>query len=177
MLRVKIWISTSYLLTAHCLPLTAYRLPVFARDGPAFVVAPAPADLEVARRVTLALEAGAADEREGGGVAGLDVGLDAVELEAGEGVAEHEPQALGHVAAPGVGLARVVAHVSAAEVAVDDLVEVERADDAVVLCAAGEEPHGLRDVAPFEESGELLRLLRGRDPSPVQAHARAHQRY
>src|SRR5688500_15188672 len=106
--RLKMRSPASTIGAPYCSLFTSPGLPVFAQDGPAFVVAPAAADLEVAGREALALEAGAADEGEGGGVVGLDVGLDAVELEALEGVAEDEPHPGRHVAAPGGRAARVV---------------------------------------------------------------------
>ena len=62
------------------------------RERVALVVAPLAADQQVARRVALEAEAGAARERDRGGVAGLDVGLDAVQRERAERVVEDLPE-------------------------------------------------------------------------------------
>src|SRR4051794_17618704 len=61
---------------------------VLGKDRPALVAAPAPADLQVARREALAPEAGPACQRERALVGRLDVGLDAVQPELAEGEAQ-----------------------------------------------------------------------------------------
>src|SRR5947208_2394688 len=74
-------------------------LPVLREDGPALVVAPAPANLQVAPRVALSDEARPCGQRDGRDVARLDVRLDPVQLQILEGVAQHKPNPLGHVTA------------------------------------------------------------------------------
>ncbi len=72
------------------------------RQRVALVVAPLAADQQVARRVALEAEAGAAGERDRGGVAGLDVRLDAVERERAERVVEDVLEPAPHQALVGV---------------------------------------------------------------------------
>ena len=67
----------------------AVLIALVDRERVALVVAPLAADQQVARRVALEAEAGAARQRDRGRVAGLDVGLDAVQRERAEGVVEH----------------------------------------------------------------------------------------
>ena len=76
-------------------------LPLLRADGPALVVGPAATDLEVPLGEALLDEPAPGDERDRGRVAGLDVGLDAVQLQRGERFAQHQLQALGHVALAG----------------------------------------------------------------------------
>src|ERR1044071_9434669 len=96
-------------------------LPVLREDGPALVVAPAPADFQVAPRVALFPEARPFDQRDGGEVARLDVRLDPVQLQLLEGVAQQEANRLGHVAAARVRPARIITQVGALQVAPRDL--------------------------------------------------------
>src|SRR5436305_1437746 len=73
------------------------RSPLLREDRPALVVAQAPADLEVARREALAAESRAAGKRDRGGIAGLDVGFDAVQAERQERVAQDQSDPRPHV--------------------------------------------------------------------------------
>src|SRR5215210_1718996 len=68
--------------------LVARGAPVLHRHRPALVVAPAPRHLEVTRGEPLAPEPGPLEQDAGGGVGRLHVGLDAVQAEAAEGVAQ-----------------------------------------------------------------------------------------
>ena len=97
------------------------RRAVVGRDRVALVVAPLPADQQVARREALEPEAGGAGERDRGGVGGLDVRLQPVQRERAERVGDRLDHRLAHVAVPGVALVRVVAEVGGLEGAADDL--------------------------------------------------------
>src|SRR4051794_41920393 len=102
------------------------------------MVAPAAADLQVPRREPLLLESAAAGERDRGEVARLDVGLQAVQAERAEGLADHETDRLGHVSLARVRGDAAVAEERALERAADDLGDVQPADDLVVGAAAGQ---------------------------------------
>src|SRR5262249_15246211 len=124
--------------------------PLLAEDRPPFVIAPASGDHEVARRAPPAPEAEALDQGQEEPAAGLDVGLEAVEPEAPEGVAEDEREALGHVALAGVGAAPVVAEVGALERAPHDLAHVDGADDRPVLPATDQDAHAVSPARAAE---------------------------
>ena len=91
-----------------CLPDPPVRWRLASREvlreqRPALVVAPVPADLQVAAGEALLLEAEAADQADGAGVAGLDVRLHPVQA-AGRRtpMPSTARRPLGHQAAPGV---------------------------------------------------------------------------
>src|SRR3954453_5827000 len=119
------------------------------RERVALVVAPLAPDQEVARRVALEAEAGAAGERDRGGVARLDVGLDAVERERPEGVVEDLLEAAAHEAPARVAGAAVVAEEGGLERAADDLRDVEDPGDVA------------RSVVDPHEAGEVLARAAG----------------
>src|SRR5262249_13995297 len=124
--------------------------PLLAEGRPALVIAPAPGDHEVARGGPPTPEAEGLGQGPGEPVAGLDVGLEAVEPEAPEGVTEDEREALGHVALAGVSAAPVVAEVGALERAPHDLAHVDGADDRPVLPATDQDAHAI-SPAPAAE--------------------------
>src|SRR4051812_21394177 len=143
------------------------RVPALRTDGPALVVAPASADLQVARGEALVLEAAAACQRHRGVVARLDVRLEAVQPQRPERLAQQQLHALGHVAVALEARHAAVAEERALQPAADDLAEVEEADEHVVLDAPGEEPlEGVLLVARHV-GRVLLRRGRHRDPRPV----------
>lgn len=82
------------------------------------MITPPSADLEVPAGEPLAAEARATDDSDRRPIVRLDVRLDAVEPKPSEGEAQGGLEGLGHVAAPGEGLADLVAEVGAAEVSV-----------------------------------------------------------
>src|SRR4051795_5284556 len=102
---------------------------IVRQDRPALVVAPASADLQVARREALTPEARAFGQRQRALVARLDVRLDAVQEQLAEGEAQRQLHALVHVPTPREGLADPVAEIGVLERAADDLRELEDADD------------------------------------------------
>src|SRR6185437_10056361 len=89
--------------------------PVLPRDRPALVVAPAAADLQIARRVALVAKARALHEELRALVVRLDVRLQAVEPQAAEAVPHHELQPFRHQPRAGRRRERVVAEVRALE--------------------------------------------------------------
>ena len=80
----------------------AVLIALVDRERVALVVAPLAADQQVARRVALEAEAGAARQRDRGRVAGLDVRLDPVQRERAERVVEHLLEAGAHHPLAGV---------------------------------------------------------------------------
>src|SRR5487761_2148916 len=74
---------------ANCIgaPRGAGLSPLRSPQRPALVVAPAPADLEIARRIAFPLKPARTHQRDGGDVVRLDIGLQPVQLECGEGMA------------------------------------------------------------------------------------------
>jgi len=126
---------------------TAPTAPLLGEDGPPFVVAPAPTDLEILRRVAFAGEAKSSDERDGGHIAGLNVGLEPVEAECPEPIGEGKPQGLGHVAVPRPGRVDVVAEIGALEGPAHDLTDLDRAKDRIVFRATNEEGREIRSPA------------------------------
>src|SRR4051794_27325837 len=130
--------------------------PLLGEDRPALVVAPAPVDLQVARREPLEPEAGALRQRDRRLVVRLDVRLDAVQPHRAERVPQHQLGALGHVALARVRRADGVAEVRAQERPAKDLAEVEEAEDAAVLAAAEQEQLEVVAAAARDQRGELL---------------------
>src|SRR5882724_3060441 len=112
--------------------------PSVGNDRPALVIAPAPPDLQVSRRVPLAAEAEAPDQPERREITGLDVGLQPVQTEPAEGRADDERHGLGHEALPRVRRERIVAEVGAPEHAAHDLADVHDADELARAAAADE---------------------------------------
>src|ERR1700680_2703898 len=151
--------------------------PDLGAQGPALVVAPAVADLEVARRETLEHEAAALDQRDRRQVAGLDVGLEAMQAQVQEGVPQQQLHALGHVALASVGSADVIAEISALQRAAHDLAEAEDAEDGAAAGAAGEQRQRVRAPRSRQEHLEGDAVQRRRHPGMVQATAGAHQRH
>ena len=138
------------------------------------MVAPLAPDQEVARRVALEAEAGAARERDRGGVAGLDVGLDAVQRERAEGVVEDLLEPVAHQPLAGVASAAVVAEEGRLERAADDLGDVEDARDVPRLVVDHDEAGEVVARAAREQLVELVGALGRIGPRPVQLAALAH---
>ena len=65
-------------------------MPILARHRPAFVVAPAPTDLEIPGREPLETESCVSEERDRCRFPGLDVGLKTVESHGSEDVTDEE---------------------------------------------------------------------------------------
>src|SRR5262249_5699028 len=145
--------------------------PVLARDRPALVVAPAAADLQVARRVALVAEACPLDEALRPFVVGLDVRLEPAQLQLSERVAQDELEAFRHQSLAGRGGERVVAEVRALEEAARDLADVVDARQRAVAATTDEEAALGAARAALEVGVELARRLRRVDPRPVQAAA------
>src|SRR5512140_2308139 len=83
---------------AHSLPLAPLRPP-------------ASGHLDVAARKAFTGKAGPADEGDRADVGGLDVGLDAMQLERAKCRIEHELQTVAHIALAAVGCESVVAEI------------------------------------------------------------------
>ena len=140
------------------------------------MVAPAAADLQIARREPLATKAAAQRERERATVARLDVGLHTVQPQHLEGVAQREPDSLGHETLPGGAREGVVADEGTLQRAAHDLVQVDDADDRSVVTPADEEALAPRPARGSHEGAEGARVLRRMDPGTVQVPAAARQR-
>src|SRR4029077_7741152 len=126
----------------------------------ALVVAPATADLEIARREALTAKAASQGERERAPVARLHVALPPVESQHLEGDAQREPDALGHEPLPGGAGEGVVADECALQRAAHDLVQVDDADDRAVLTPADEEAHATWPPRRIHEGAEGPCVLR-----------------
>src|SRR4029078_10412616 len=109
---------------------------------PALVVAPAAADLQVARREALPREAARPGERERRRVGGLDVGLQTVQLQRAERVAHGRAQSFAHQTLSLEPGERVVAEVRAAECAKNDLREVDDSYQCTGLALTDQKPQG-----------------------------------
>src|ERR1700683_2834168 len=96
----------------------ASGVPFLGEDGPALVVAPAAADLQVAGGEAFAPEAGGPGERERGLVAGLDVRLETVQPHDHKRMPQRKVDPLSHVSLPRVALPHGVSEVRALERAV-----------------------------------------------------------
>src|SRR5262245_14840940 len=85
--------------------------PLLPKKSPPFVVSPAAAELQVARREPFASEAEPPDERQRRRVLGLDVRLHAMEPELAERAPQDERHRRAHEPLPRVRLERVVAEI------------------------------------------------------------------
>src|SRR3954452_9326084 len=150
--------------------------PLLGEDRPALVVAPAPVDLQVARREALEPEARPLGQRDRRLVVGLDVRLDPVQPECSESVLEHELDPLAHVAKPGIRRPDGVTEIRVQERPAEDLAEVEEAEDPAVAAPAEQEELEVVGARAVHERGELLLAHRRERPRLVQRAALAHQR-
>src|ERR1043165_7672929 len=140
--------------------------PVFNRDGPTFVIAPASADFQVTRRVSFLLETGAPDQRNGRGIPGLYVRFETVQFDLPERVAQHELQPLAHVTTIGKRRSGKITKIGTAEWTEEDLVQHHRADDGIVLIAADKKTdRPLVPNAGQNRENLLVRLRRRRKPA------------
>ena len=145
--------------------------PLVGGDRVALVVAPLAADQQVARGEALHAEAAASGERDRRDVAGLDVGLQAVQRQRPERMVEHLLERLAHEPLAGVASARVVAQVRRLERAADDLGDREHAGDRPVLGGTGEQAREVVAARAREQVVELVGPLRRVGPRPVQLPA------
>src|SRR5206468_5410029 len=120
--------------------------PLLGADRPSFVVAPLATHLQVARREPLVLKA--APHRQGNRrlVRRLDVRLQAMETQVGEGPPDGEPDRLGHVALPRLPRNAPIADEPALEGSANDLADVHESDDRPVVAPAGH--HRLEGPVP-----------------------------
>jgi hypothetical protein len=114
------------------------------------VVAPVAADVQVARRKTLAGEAKPPHQGDGRRVARLDVRLHAVQAERIEGVTHGQAHRLGHQAAPGAPGHAIIPEIGAAERAENDVGNIDHADDA----RAGDLARDQADIRAGQGPGE-----------------------
>ncbi len=141
-------------------------------DGVALVVAPLAADQQVARGEALEPEAGRARERDRGGVAGLDVGLQPVQRERPEGVRDRlapSPRAC----SPCRRGARARSSRGRRDWNAPRTIW-DRISTPVIsplLAQAGEQAHGVVAARAREQLVELLRALGRIGPRPVQRAA------
>jgi hypothetical protein len=94
------------------------------------VIAPSTTDLQVAWRVAFASKPEAPHETDRRPIAGLDVGLETMQSEATKRFGDHERQRFGHQTLPWPWLERVIAEIAALQRTVDDLADVDHADEA-----------------------------------------------
>src|SRR5688500_3192303 len=107
--------------------LTPTRAPRLRTQRPALMITPLTGDAQIARGEALELESGAPSERDRAFVAGLDVGLQAVQPQRLEGFVQDELESLGHVALARVAGGPGVTEKGAFERSADDLRHVQPA--------------------------------------------------
>lgn len=137
------------------------------------MVAPAPSDLQVARRVPLEPEAEPLDERDRSIVARLHVRLHPVEPDRPERLSEHEVQPFGHVPLAIERDEHRVPEVGAPEVSEDDLAQVGKPGDRVVLRSNDEKACMARRPGSPEQLGEAFRRLGQVGPRAMERTTRA----
>src|SRR4051812_18669064 len=148
---------------------------IVGQDRPTFVIAPAAADLQIARREALPAEARLACQCQRALVRRLDVGLDAVQAQLAEREAQCLLHAVAHVPLPGKRPADPVAQIRVLERPADHLGELEEADDRVVLGTPRKQRVEVVGAVAFEQS-PVARCVRGRiRPRPMQLDARLNQ--
>src|ERR1051326_3378742 len=113
--------------------------PLLPEQTEQHVVLPFAVDAEVFARVAFLAEAAAREEVAARGVVGEASGLDAVQVQAVEGEAQHEAERLLHVAAAGVALAHPVAEAPGLGDAAAHVGEADAAHELAVLAAEHEE--------------------------------------
>src|SRR5262245_29563930 len=99
-----------------------------------------------------------------------------MQLQMAEGVAQHQLHRFGHVALAGKGRTKVIPHVCASKTAIENLAQVDRAENHSIGLTADEKAPAVWAAAPLQISGELSRPFRRRHQSSVKANARAIQR-
>jgi hypothetical protein len=115
------------------------RPPFLGEERPAFVIPPAPGDLEIAWREPLQSEAQPFDQCPGPVVAGLQVRLNSMQAHRAERVTKGEVDRLRHVALPNERSESVETDVSVVEPSSEDLAQVHDAGQGAVLAPAREE--------------------------------------
>ena len=103
------------------------------------MVLPTTSYLQVPWRVAFLAESKTSNQGERGAVRRLNVGLEAMETERSERLADHEPHGLRHVPSTGVRLESVVSKVGASKGTSHDLVEVDHAKQLARGSQAGHE--------------------------------------
>src|SRR5207302_947074 len=120
-------------------------------------------------------ETAAPGEGDRGGVAGLDVGFQSMELKAAEGVAQKELHPFGHVAPAFVRAAPAISEISVLKPAAEDLAQVEDADDGVVFDSTDEKPLIVVPAAAPDVDQESGAGGRRKDPGSVEPAAVADE--
>ncbi len=147
-----------------------------SQNRPAFVIAPAGVNVEVAGRVPFAPEAKSLDQATRSVVAGLDVRFQTVKAQPAKCMVNNEGQALGHEALVFVRPEAVVAEVGALKGSVDDLTDVHDADELTRPAQADE----MADMGASPESAQIRAVggcsRGGRDPRSMERSAPAHRR-
>ncbi len=134
------------------------------------MITPAPADLEIARRVPLLLKADTLDEAARGDVVGLEIRFEAVQVKRAKGISEGQLQSFGHKALPGERCADPVAEVGALEAAATDLTQLDRPKDRVIGAPTDEQFDLRRRPAASAPRGERRwRGWRCREPAVERA--------
>src|SRR5450755_1106753 len=144
---------------------------LFGQDGPALVVSPAVANLQVARRIPFLGETTRPDERDRCRIARLDVGLETMQLERSEPMAHGRPQAFAHQALALVTGEGVVADVGAAKQAANDVRDLDDADQRAAVATADQQGAVRRRRDPSEVLAELSGSNGRRDPRIVKCAA------
>jgi hypothetical protein len=109
--------------------------PVFHRERPPLVVAPATTNLEVPWRKAFLPEPESTNQIARGGIAWLNVRFDAMQPVDAEYFPEHGPQGSTHMAVPAVGHEGVVAEVRRLERTPNDLTDVDDTRQFVCTCS------------------------------------------
>src|SRR5882672_3617920 len=117
---------------------SGFNFPVPSKDGPAFMIPPAAADLQIAPRIALAQKPGPLHQRNRGRVPRLNVCLQPVQFQMFEGVAKNELESIGHITLTGVACADVIAEESVLKTAAKNLAQVDGADNCALGCETNE---------------------------------------
>src|SRR3954447_14324713 len=117
------------------------RSPRLRTQRPAFMIAPATPDLEVALGEALVDESGPFGERDRCRIPRLDVGFQTVQGERAERLTQDEPERFGHVPLAGEARDPAVTDVTVLEAEAHDLRHVQPAHERAVLAPAREVAH------------------------------------
>src|SRR6185437_11609757 len=128
----------------RAMPVTPSLAPVLAQPfvaqhGEQHVVLPAPVDAEILAGVAFLAEAGLEQQPAARPVMRQAGRLDAVQLQALEGKAQHQAEAGGHVSPPGIALADPISEARGLGDAAADVAQAEPADQRAVVAAEQEE--------------------------------------
>src|SRR5688572_13710045 len=145
--------------------------PVFGEYRPAFVIAPAAADLQIPRRQSLSPEAQCLHQRLRPMVAGLDVRLQAVKPDLLERVRNDLSDTVFHQPAPSIRRESVIPEICTSKAAVNDLVHVDDAGQTAWLLEPDEKCDPSRILMARQVIAVRVRSRRRLHPRVVERPA------